>query len=173
VNFPNWWDAPEKLLRTDGHCGLIAAWAVLRYFGKPTSVHRLIADCRYTKRHGVFTVALAAALKKNGLSVSFHSVPDENVGGFERRCYAYARHLGISAEPPIGLSTLLRECRKGRVPILFFNTPEDNGHFSPLLGKRREMLQLPLTDRGEMSKREFLVRWSEPEILMQCIIVGR
>jgi hypothetical protein len=64
MKFPNWWEAPDELFRIDGHCGLVAAWAVLRYFGKRISVPKLVEACRYRKLHGVFAVSLAAALKK-------------------------------------------------------------------------------------------------------------
>ena len=84
MKFPNWWEAPNELFKIDGHCGLVTAWAVLRYFRKRTSVPDLVEACRYTKRHGVFTVSLAAALKRHDLSVSFHSQRDT-------RIYIYVR----------------------------------------------------------------------------------
>jgi hypothetical protein len=42
-----------------------------------------------------------------------HSEPDENIGGFERHCYAYARRLGIVPEPPLELSEVLRRRTMG------------------------------------------------------------
>ena len=118
MKFPDWWEAPDELFRIDGHCGLVAAWVVLRYFGKRVSVPNLVEACRYTKRHGVFAVSLAAALKTQGLSVSFHSERDAQIGGFERRCYAYARRLGIVAEAPLELSEVLRRRKHGNIPIV-------------------------------------------------------
>ncbi len=170
--FPSWWDAPDEIFRIDGHCGLLAAWAVLRYFGKRVSAPQLTRECRYTNRHGVFTVSLAAAVRSHGLSASFHSDPDPEIGGFEKRCYGYARRLGILPQQSVDVSYLLRERRRGRIPIVLFNTPEDVGHFSPLLGRRAGMLQLPLARNGEMSEADFTIRWSEPGILRQCVIVG-
>jgi hypothetical protein len=173
MKFPEWHAAPDELFRIDGHCGLVAAWMVLRHFGKSVAVPNLIQACRYTKRHGVFAVSLAAALKTYGLSVLFHSDPDSRIGGFERSCYAYARRLGIIAQPALELSEVLRQRRIGRIPILLFNTPAGVGHFSPLLGCRNGTLQLPLVDGGGMSKSAFLMKWSEPEILRQCVIATR
>ncbi|SRR5216683_3580126 len=173
MKFPEWSEVPDELLGMEGHCGLIAAWLVLRYFSKRVSVPKLVAACGYTKRHGVFTVGLASGLKTHGLTVSFHSDPDSHVGGFERRCYAHARRLGILAEPALELDAVLHERRRGRIPIVFFNTPSDVGHFSPLLGVRNRALRLPLADGGEISESDFLVRWSEPDILRQCVIVSR
>jgi len=170
--FPDWWEAPDELFRIDGHCGLVAAWVVLRCFGKRDSVPNLVEACRYTKRHGVFAVSLAAALKTHGLSVSFHSERDDHIGGFERRCYAYARRLGIVAEAPLALSEVLRRRKRGNIPIVLFNTPAGDGHFSPLLGSRNGTLRLPLADGGKMPESTFIARWSDADILRQCVIVG-
>ena len=172
MKFPDWWEAPDELFKIDGHCGLVAAWAVLRHFGKSVSVPKLVESCRYTKRHGVFAVSLAAALKTYGLSVSFHSQPDSHIGGFERRCYGYARRVGIVAQAPLVLSDVLRQHSRGNIPIVLFNTTEDVGHFSPLLGLRNGKLRLPLADGGQMPKATFIARWSDPGTLRQCLIVG-
>jgi hypothetical protein len=164
---------PKRYLELMEHCGLLAAWSVLRHFGKRISVTKLVKACGYTKRHGVFTVGLAVGLKEHGLSVSFHSDPDSNIGAFERRYYARARRVGLPLEPALDLAALLRERRRGRIPIVFFNTPSDVGHFSPLLGIRSGLLRLSLADNGAMLTSDFLTRWSEPEILRQSVIVGR
>ena len=126
----------------------------------------------YTKRHGVFTVALAAALKEHGLNVSFHSDPDERIGGFERRCYAKARRVGILAKPALSLPALISAWKHGAIPIVFYNTESNNGHFSPLLGSRNGQLRLPLAESGRMAESEFVTRWSGPEILRQCVIAN-
>jgi hypothetical protein len=173
MNFPGWSDAPKPLLAMDGHCGLIAAWTVLRYFGKRVSLPNLVKACGYTKRYGVFTVGLAAGLKQHGLGVSFHSDPDTQIGRSEKRCYARACHLGVLAEPALDLPAVLRERRRGRIPIVFFNTSSDVGHFSPLLGIRNGQLRLPLAEGGKMSESDFIRRWTEPEILRQCVITSR
>jgi hypothetical protein len=172
MKFPDFSDTPEELLEIDGHCGLLAAWSVLSYFGKQISAARIVASCRYTKRHGVFAVCLTTCLKEHGLRVSFHSDPDDNIGGFEMRGYARGRRLGLIAELAIELPDLLRERKRGRVPIVLFNTDSDIAHFSPLLGIRRNVIELPLAENGSMPVEEFLARWSAPEILRQCVIAG-
>jgi len=172
MKFPQLYEAPKDILEIDGNCGLIAAWMVLHYFGKPFEVPTLVKACRYTKRDGVFTVSLAACLKEHGLQVSFHSDPDNNIGEFERRGYVRARRVGLLAEPALELSALLRERKRGRVPIVIFDTCPDAGHFSPLLSRRRGVLRLPLVEGGTMPETEFLARWSAPGILRQSIVAG-
>ncbi len=173
MKFPEWWKAPEEILKMDGHCGLVAAWSVLHYFGKHISVPEIIASCRYTKRYGVFSVCLAAGLKEYGLQVSFHSDHDDHIGGFEKRGYARAHRLGLAVRPALDLPSVLRERKRGRIPIVLFNTPSDSGHFSPLLGHRSGVLRLPLAEGRAMPTEEFLVAWSAPGILRQCVVVGR
>ncbi len=172
MKFPDWQEAPEELLEIDGHCGLLAAWSVLQYFGKFSEVPKLVKRCRHTKRYGVFTVSLATCLLEHGIQVSFHSDPDSNIGEFERRGYVHARRLGLQMGPALDLPALLRERRRGRLPIVFFNTSSDVGHFSPLLALRRGVLHLPLADGGTMPTSEFLARWTEPGILRQSVIAG-
>ncbi len=172
MKFPEWWEVPEELFEIDGHCGLVTAWLVLRYLGKPTEVPKLVKACRYTKRHGVFTVSLATCLKEHGLKVSFHSDPDNDIGEFEKRGYVHAKRLGLLVEPALELSDLLRERKRGRVPIVLYNTSSDLGHFSPLLALRQGALRLPLAEDGKMPLSEFLDRWSAPRILRQSIVAG-
>jgi len=146
MKFPEWWEAPGEIQDLDGHCGIIAAWSVLHHFGKSVAVPKIISSRRHTKRYGVFSVNLAAGLKELGLQVSFHSEQDDKIGGFEKR---------------------------GRIPIVLYDTPSASGHFSPLLGIRGELLRLPLAENGAMSTDDFLAAWSAPGILKQCVIAGR
>ena len=172
MRFPEWRKAPAEILAMDGHCGLIAAWSVLHYFGKHVSVSEIVSSCRHTKRYGLFSVNLAAGLKELGLEVSFHSEKDDHVGGFEKRGYARARRLEIPVRPAVELSVLLRERRKGRVPIVLYDTASESGHFSPLLGRRGSLLRLTLAPGGTIPTDQFLSAWSAPGILRQCVIVG-
>lgn len=141
-------------------------------FWKVPRVPKLVKTCRHTKRHGVFTVCLAACLKEHGLNVSFHSDPDNDICEFERRGYIYARRLGLIVEPALELPVLLSELKRGHVPIVFYNTSSNKGHFSPILALRRGVIRLPLADGGVMPLSEFLNRWSDPGILRQSVIVS-
>ena len=173
MRFPKWHEAPEELLKMDGHCGLLAAWSALHYFGKAVATPDLVASLRHSKRLGIFTVDIAASLKEHGLAVSFHSEPDNDIRRYESRGYARARRLGISVKPALSLPELLRERRAGKIPIVLFNTEFDSGHFSPLLSRRNGMLSLSYSKHGSMPTDEFLAAWTAPRILRQCVIVGR
>jgi hypothetical protein len=93
--------APARLLALEGPCGLLAAWCVLRHFGRRTSAERLIEACGYTRRYGVFTIGLATALREHGLDVSFHSAPDSDMKPLERRLYHRAHVLQIPVLAPV------------------------------------------------------------------------
>jgi hypothetical protein len=172
MSFPNWWDAPISLFQiSGGNCGLVAAWQVLRSYGKRVSSARLAGACGYTKRHGVFTVGLAAGLAELGLAVAFHSEFDASVGATERRAYARARRFAVPMSGPLELDELLRERRRRRIPIVFFDTPSGQGTFSPLLGERGGVLRLPLAPDGALTRDGFLACWTAPEILRQSLVV--
>src|SRR6266545_7912998 len=143
MKFPDYSDAPAELLAVDGHCGPLAAWTVLRHFRKRTSAAKLLKACRYTRRHGVFAIGLAVALREHGLAVTFHTDPDRSPTSQERFLYARARHLGIAIEPALSLRAALAAAARGSVPIVLFQADRDP-HFSPLIGRRRGRLLLPL-----------------------------
>jgi hypothetical protein len=169
-NFPNYWDSPSNLLQLDGSCGLITAWGILRYFGKRTSSERLIESCCYTKKHGIFTIALAIALREHGLSVKYFSKPDPNPNAIEKRCYRNAEKVGVQINAAVSLESLLAQITANCIPIVSYNTAENSGHLTPLLGAENGKVILPYSDEGSMPKREFLSRWSAPEIFRQCIV---
>ena len=135
-------------------------------------VPELVKGCRHTKRHGVFTVSLAATLAEYGLTVAFHSDPDSEIGGFECQCYARARPLSVLPQPALNLSRLLTEVHQGHLPIVLFNTDSQVAHFSPLIGFANGRLQLPLAHGDSMSDGKFLMRWSVSGILRQCVIIN-
>ena len=107
MEFPDYADAPAPLLAADGHCGLLAAWTVLRYFRKRPSAARLTKACGYTRRYGVFTIGLATALAEHGLAVQFYSQRDSRPKPIERRLYGRARRLGVAIRPATRLERLL------------------------------------------------------------------
>jgi hypothetical protein len=172
MTLPSVHEAPIRLWSVEGNCGLLVAWVVLRHFGLRTSCTSLIRSCGHTRRYGVFTIALASALQERGLHVTFHSDPDPDIKPTERRFYGKAKRLGIPVLSGQSLNALLQHVRKRRVVIVFYDTPEGEGHFSALLGERRGHLILPQSDSGHMPRGTFLRAWRAPGIARQCIVVA-
>jgi hypothetical protein len=172
VRFPDRASAPPGLHAIDGNCGLLVAWGVLRHFRRPSSARELVRLCRYTKKHGVFAIALAVALRERGLRVTFHTDPDPAPKRIERICYARASALGVNVKRAIGLPSLLKSVRPNQIPVVLYDSPQGAGHFSPLLGRRRGKLLLPYDDDGGLDQRTFARRWSAPDVLRQCLIVA-
>jgi hypothetical protein len=173
MSIPDWSQAPLALLTMDGHCGLVAAWQVLRHFGLRVPASRIPPACGYTKRYGVFTIGLAAGLTELGLDVAFHSELDLEVRATERRCYARARARGIPIEGALSLEQVLQTRSQRAVPIVFYETADGQGHFSPLIGARNGRLVLPLDENRTVRREDFLLRWTAPGVLRQAIIVKR
>ena len=133
----------------------------------------LVKACRYTKKHGVFAIALAVALHERGLRVTFHTDPDPEPKRIERTCYARASALGLPVKPAIRLADLLKSVRPDQIAVVLYNSSRAEGHFSPLLGRRLDRLALPYDDDGGLDPRTFSRRWSAPEVLRQCVLVAR
>ena len=128
-DFPSWTDAPLALLTRDGHCGLLAAWVVLRHFRKRTSSAQLIKDVAHSNKHGAFTIGIAHALAKAGLRVRFHTDLDPDPKPIERRLYRMAERQGAAILPAVEVSTLLASVRAGSIPVVFYNVDDGSGHF--------------------------------------------
>jgi hypothetical protein len=168
MKHPDWWKAPEEILSLEGHCGPLAAWCALHHFGKKPLASEIISACHHTKRYGAFTVHIAAGLKELGLQVSFHTDPDDDIGGFEMRGYHRLKRLGVPVEPAISLPELLAQRRRGRIPIVLYDTLPEAGHFSVVSGANRGMLRLSYGE--SISKEDFIAAWTAPRILRQCVI---
>lgn len=135
-------------------------------------VRELVRACRYTKKHGIFAIALAVALRERGLRVTFHTDPDPAPKRIERICYARASALGVNVRRAIGLPSLLKSVRPNQIAVVLYDSPQGAGHFSPLLGRPRGKLLLPYDDDGGLDQRTFTRRWRAPDVLRQCLIVA-
>ena len=171
-SLPCYSNAPLALLGTDGHCGLLAAWVVLRHFQKRVSSDKLIKQCAYTRRYGVFTIGLACALAEAGLRVTFHTDVDPDPKPFERRQYARARRLGVPILPAADIPTLLEASRRGDLPVVFYDSSDGVGHFSPLIGMRRRTLLLPHDQHRSLRISEFQRAWNAPGIFRQSVVAS-
>jgi hypothetical protein len=83
-------------------------------------------------------------------------------------CEDPARGLGLKRAISIG--EVLRTTNLKRIPVVFFETDQGNGHFSPLLGERSGNLLLPYSDTGYMPRAKFVRRWKSSGILRPCLI---
>jgi hypothetical protein len=171
--FPGYYEAPRALFALDGNCGPMSVWLLLRHFHKRTSFQQITQFCRYTQRHGTFTIALALALREHGLSVSFHTEEDPDPMPIERRLYKTAERSGVVIGKALQVKELLDRIRSGEVAIVCFETDAGEGHFSPLIGVKRRKLVLPYTDQGKMDIEEFERRWTAPGICRQCVFATR
>lgn len=169
-SLPCYSDAPLALLAVDGHCGLLAAWVVLRHFHKRVSSAKLIKQCAYTRRYGVFTIGLACALAESGLRVAFHTEFDSDPKPLERQLYGRARRLRVAILPAADISTLVAASRHGDLPIVHYEARDGAGHFSPLFGARGRTLLLPHDEQGGLRLSEFERAWSAPGICRQAVV---
>ncbi|QMU29968.1 hypothetical protein [Adhaeribacter radiodurans] len=173
-NFPYYWSAPKSILRYDSVCGPMAVWGVLRYFGIRVNAGRLPQACH---RKGTYLIALAIVLREYGLNVSFYTLPDLELKGFELECYEKARLLGIPIRKAFSLSYLLSRINEHRGALVCYDTfpgydLDGTGHISPLLGRQDNKLIMPYTDEKLLPRIDFLRGWREPNFCKQCILVS-
>ena len=157
----------------EGHCGVLAAWVVLRHFHVRTSSESLLRAIRYSRKWGVFTIGIAVALAEHGLEVVFHSDPDPDIHPLERVLYARARRLGISVEPAINISRLSTEVAHGSVPVVFYRSGAGEGHFSPVAGIGCRRIVLPNDVEGRLSIARFCRAWRQTGFPRQVVIASR
>jgi hypothetical protein len=87
--------------------------------------------------------------------------------------YTRAKQLDIQVCDPLTIVRLAARIRDRTIAIVYYETDEHNGHFSPLIAFRNCRLILPYSDRGSMRIAEFEAKWSAPKICRQCIIISR
>jgi len=163
--------APRRLLALREHCGPLAVWCALRVFRRRASSEQIIRATAHTENEGVFTIAMATALHQHGLQVSFHSEPDPAPKPTERSHYRIARHEGIPIGEPLSVETMLEFAERGLMPIVLYDTPSGDAHFSPLVGEEGGKLLLPYSEKGLMSRAEFETARSAEEVLCQSVVV--
>jgi hypothetical protein len=172
ISLPSTETAPARLLALKGNCGPLAAWCALRAYGRRVAADQIIEACSHTQEHGVFTIALATALHSHGLHVTFHSEADPAPHAIERQHYQRAELNGILVQPPLSVDDLLARLDRGHLPIVFYDTPSGEGHFSPLLGESKGQLLLPHSEGEVMTRPVFERAWSAPDILRQSVVVN-
>ena len=158
----------------ENSCGVLAAWGVLTYFNKFIgAIPDLVRLCRYTINDGVFTIALASALRQRGLTVDFFTDPDPDPNARDMSFYPIAAMLGVRINPAIGIDALLAKVNKRQIPVVLFMSDEETGHLSPMLGSGADgSIHLPYYYPPLMPKDEFVRRWSTPDVLRQCLIAS-
>ncbi len=104
--------------------------------------------------------------------VNFHTEDDPAPMPIERRLYKPAERSGVVMGEAHEVDELLHRIRQREVVIVSFDTVAQFGHFSPLIGVKRQRLVLPYTDVGEMDAEEFERRWTAPRICRQCVFAS-
>jgi hypothetical protein len=134
----------------------------------------LARSCGHSEEHGVFTWCLAVAIRRLGLRVRYFGDRDPRPQRRERECRSVARRLGVIVGGKATLDELLSMVRTDTIPVVFFDTAEGTGHFSPLLGASGGRLLLPYVENGTgtLDRRTFLKRWRAEGVLRQAIVVS-
>lgn len=171
MSFPAPRSIPPQLFAIEGNCGPIAAWMALRHFRKRVAVAHLIKLCRHTKKYGTFTVAIAVALKRCGLSPVFHTEADGQLTRIELSSYKAASSLGIPILPSLSVDQLRLHVQSGAFVIVFFDAEDGEGHFSPVAKISDHEITFPYGNEESLPLPTFLARWSAPGVHRQAVVL--
>jgi len=122
-------EIPDSLQNLEANCGVFAVWMVLQHHGVQININELIQVCRHDEG-GTYTIALAVALKKLGLEVSFHSDEDPNISPSERMSYKEAQVLKIPTGPALSYQDIQAEIQNSKMVIVYYDTLEGVGNQS-------------------------------------------
>lgn len=170
-DFPALADVPRELRVLEGGCGAVAVWQVLRSFGLSVSSSQILEACRFESGVGTYPIALAAALARFGLRVSFLGDPDPDPQAIERELYEEAARLGVTFGDAVSLVDLDAMSSAGAKSIVLYHTGDDEqyGHLTPVLGVYYDEVVAPNEGDGLMVA-EMERRRQAPGILRQCVV---
>ena len=117
-------------------------------------------------------IALAVGLEELGLKTAFYTDTDNRPKAIEQLCYSLAPERGIPVHHAVGVDEALSRITPAGIGLVCYDTPENEGHISPLTGQAGGELLLPLAPGGRMAVSEFEQRWQAPGILRQLVAVA-
>jgi hypothetical protein len=163
---------PESLEQIEGNCGVISVWLVLQYFHRSVDPNELILLCKHSTEVGTFTIALAVAIQKFDLPVSFHSEVDPDIQAVELDAYKEAKMLGIPLCPPQNIHEISEAIASGKKVIVFFDEANGEGHFSPVQSIDEQEILFEYSNEPSLSLTSFEVRRNTNGICRQSIVIG-
>lgn len=162
--------APLGLRTLQGNCGPISVWMVLRQFSKRVGTARIVRACRHSKSVGCYSIGLAIGLCELGMHSVLSTDHDSSVVPAEKRLYKLAAKLEIPIEPAINLADLHQILLRYAI-IVYYESSNGNGHFSPLTGLRNGNICLPYSEQGFLSIKRFEEVWNRPGFPRQSVLV--
>ncbi|MCL4694272.1 MAG: C39 family peptidase, partial [Candidatus Hydrogenedentes bacterium] len=161
--------APKELLSPEYNCGVVSAWMVLEYFGKRRPAGEIIESCRNSSE-GTHTICIANAFLEWGFAVEFYTDADDNISTAEAQAYQECgRYERFSIGTSLSIEEVGLKVAHDSAVILLFNNDDDEGHFSPVETVSKEIIYL--ANYENLPIKEFMLRWSAPEVLRQCLEV--
>lgn len=122
---------PDELLDLEANCGIYAIWMIFHHYGVDLHIPDLVKLCKHNDQDGTFGIALAVALQKLGLDVTFYSDEDLAQHSTEVEFYQEAQVLGISVQQPsCSYQDIQYAVENGNFVIVYYDTLEGVGNHS-------------------------------------------
>ncbi len=121
---------PPELANLEANGGIFAIWKLFQHYGVDLVIEDLVQLCRHSAEEGTYGIALAVALKRLGLDVSFSTEHDPDPQPIELDFYQQASTLGIPVEAEMDYAAIQHAVNQGRFVIVYYDTLEGVGNHS-------------------------------------------
>ncbi len=162
---------PEELVNLEANCGIYAIWMIFHHYGVDLNISDLVQLCKHNDEDGAYGIAIAVALQKLGVDVTFYSDEDLAQHPTEVEFYREADVLGLTVQQPsCGYQDIQNAFENGNFVIVYYDTLEGIGNHS--LVYAIEEHEISFFDSFEpMSKEVFEQQRQVEGICRQVIIV--
>lgn len=122
---------PDELLALEANCGIYAIWMIFHHYGIDLNISDLVKLCRHNNEDGTFGIALAVALQKLGVDVTFYTDEDLNQHITEVESYQEAEQLGVVVQQPAcSYEKIQNAVETNHFVIVYYDTLEGVGNHS-------------------------------------------
>lgn len=121
---------PQSLAELEANGGIFAIWKLFQHYGVDLIIEDLVQLCRHSPDEGTYGIALAVALKKLGLDVTFYTEHDPDPQTTELYFYREASKLNIPVEGVLSYQGICQAIQQGQFVIVYYDTLDGIGNHS-------------------------------------------
>lgn len=122
---------PDELLDLEANCGIYAIWMIFHHYGVDLNISDLVKLSKHNDEDGTFGIAIAVALQKLGVEVTFYTDEDLAQHPTEVEFYQEAEKLGINVQQPsCRYQDIQQAVENGNFVIVYYDTLEGVGNHS-------------------------------------------
>ena len=121
---------PQELMDLEANGGIFAIWKLFQHYGIDLVIEDLVKLCGHSAEEGTYGIALAVALHKLGLDVTFYTEHDPEPQPTEVKFYREASKFNIEVKEVLSYNGILDAVNAGQFVIVYYDTLEGVGNHS-------------------------------------------